>query len=193
MVRLSQKEMFTILTSKARSTEKIQAGKETFISKIEAKKEQLIPVKKPQTTEHLGVTLAKSLFPPLAFITPPPAIKEQVYSLPQVAAETIFPPTSIITGQLPAQTFAKAQTKDIIATSPFITQEQGEAMLAKQEGAFQEGKPAVMGGGTTIIDVAAPAIPDIGLPDFGDIGKYGLIAVAALGGLYLLGRSMGGN
>lgn len=154
----------------------------------------------PPMQQNLAMDILSTVFPPLGIITKlPPGGEKVLATIPQAAAETIFPPISLLTGQLPIQTVWKAeQERQIdVVPEPFLSTPDQEKIKETLAEGYQAGKPYILGGGTTIVDVVTPlnlpdiTIPPIKLPDFSNVGKYAIIAIAALGALYLAGQYMG--
>jgi hypothetical protein len=129
-------------------------------------------------TESPLLTIGRGIFPPLGLI-PPPSIRGGAAALPQAIVESVFPPASFISGQLPAETLQKGMLQDLPNIPP--------SLVEQIEAGFQEGKPVILGGGTTVFEAAGVGVPS--LPDLSGLGKKALIAAGLIAaGLFLSRR-----
>lgn len=152
------------------------------------------PPPSPPPPSNIALDMLMSTFPPAAIIAKiPPGGEKVLEEVPGALFGSVFPPFALATGELPGQALMQAEQErqiDIIPDYILPREEKEEAKEMLITG-WNAGKPAIIGGGTSIIDVVAPDFKLPGLPDFGDIGKFALIAGAAVAVIYLLGKALG--
>ena len=159
----------------------------------------------------LPEVIVSSVFPPAGVVLGLPEGGEKVLAaVPEAFLGSIIPVIPFITGRTPVEALLTSETGRQIDIVPDVVMPPEDKEKAKEmyTGLWQEGKPWVIGGGTSVFDVGGAAIhtvfptiefPDIafpklpGFPDFGGIGKTAIMAGAALAGVYLLGKMLGGK
>jgi len=187
--------------------QKKKQAKEQLESVTKQIKENVTKAKQvPPNPATTAAGIASTVFPPLGAVNfRPEGAGTVLKKVPQAALETVFPLTPLITGQQAIETIMKAEHSRQVNINPMVDDNDKQKENEKYAGLWNEGKPAVLGGGTNIFEVAGDAgdyfnigapeinLPELEIPDLKNIPKYILYAGAAIAGTYLLGKLLGGK